>query len=209
VSECATELVKLGPASVPALVVGLEDRDPAVRLVVTRTVAALGKQLDANVPGLARVLGVRLHDSNIDIRQAAIWALLSLGPRADEAIAARTAVFYQTNGLDSTDIICLQGGAAYVLGKLGPSAKAALPVLSYALHDDTSRVRENLATAIWRISCDTNLVLPQLGNMLADTNSFSRFQAAAALQRIARETELSPSWMAQVEAVKHGAPAQE
>jgi HEAT repeats len=208
ITTTVVALTKLGPAMVPALVPSLDDGDPAVRFVATRTISCLASRLEPQGATLMPALIRRLRDPKGEIRYAAIFALFSFGPSREEAIPELIATLRDTNRLSEEAIICLQQGAAHVLGKIGPNAKAAIPALNWLLHDETSHARNAAATALWRISCDTNLVLPPLCSMLAETNSSARLQAAAALERINREIELSPELMAEVETVKrrHGEP---
>ena len=79
-------------------------------------------------------------------------------------------------------------------------AATAVPELTEMLNDPTCGARHSVAAALWRISGNTNLMLPQLCAMLTETNTFARVQAAKTLKQINRDTNLSPSLVAIVNA---------
>jgi len=192
VSTTINALVTLGPSVIPFLVSGLDDCDPRVRLVSTRTIGDLGRRLEPEAGTVMPPLIRRLHDHSPEIRQAAMIALLSFGPSREAAIPGLIDHLQDLNLASPADRTCLQLCAAELLGRIGPGARAAIPSLQGVLLDSTSEARTAAATALWRISCDPNLVFPELARMLAEPNRSAQTQALTALQRISREAELTP-----------------
>ena len=202
VGKTVTELAALGPAAVPAILTSMEDRNPAVRLTATLTLDSLAPQARSQAGVIVPAVTRRLRDPRGDIRFAATITLLHLGPTQLAALPGLLAAARDTNGLSKTDLVCLHRGVAYLLGSIGPEAAPAIPLLNQILYDDASLARDTAAIALWRITCDTELVVPQLRSMLQETNPHARFQSAAALERIGRETILTPEAKAEVEAAK-------
>ena len=177
-------LTKIGPPALPSLEICLEDPSETVRLVATRTIRCLASQLqqqaDAIIPGLIK----RLSDESGEVRYATIVAMMSFGSNTQQAVPALATVLCEADGFSKADITCIQQSAAQVLGKLGPSAKSAVPALTRVLNDKGSRARDDVAFALWRITGDTNMFLPQLSVMLTDADPMTRRQAAIAIRRI-------------------------
>lgn len=79
--------------------------------------------------------------------------------------------------------------AAVVLGRIGPSTEAAVPVLTEALADEYSEVRLAAAEALGRIGPAAEPALSALKGALADEHSEVRLAAAEALGRIGTAAE--------------------
>lgn len=202
--KAAASLTVLGSMAVPALVRGMDDRCDAVRLVATRTIIGLGMsgQLEPQAEKLVPALIKRLHDRRPEVRYCAILALLNFGPTKERAIPTLVEVLTQTNGLCQADLVCIQQGAAYALGRIGPKAKPAIPALNKLLKDERCYARQQAGVALWRITHDSNLVLPLVSRMLNHTNTSAQCQAAGVLHCMRRETEMSADLITKAEATK-------
>jgi HEAT repeat protein len=93
----------------------------------------------------------------------------------------------------------VQQVAAYVLGKIGPSATVAVPELLSLMNHPSPDVRLEAAVALWWITKETNLVVPELRRMLTETNPMIRDAVYAAVRRISRETRLDPCLISEAE----------
>jgi hypothetical protein len=72
-----------------------------------------------------------------------------------------------------------------------------VPALGEALLDPKSGIQQEAAVALWRISRDTNVVLPKLTLMITNSSVRVQRQAIAALARIERELRSEPCQAAQ------------
>jgi sugar/nucleoside kinase (ribokinase family) len=87
----------------------------------------------------------------------------------------------------------VRGDAAWRLGLTGAEAKAAVPALLEALHDDVAYVRGDAAWAPGNIgSCDYEGVAPALILLLEDEDSVVRRYAVEALGKIGQAEEAVP-----------------
>lgn len=86
----------------------------------------------------------QLSDPDFDVRCRAKADLIALGPRTDVVLALWPA-------LAITDCSAARCGIAYVLGRLGPGARSAVPALLLALRDPSCWVRLNAVIALGRI----------------------------------------------------------
>jgi HEAT repeat protein len=159
----------------------LKDPDATVRRLAAE---ALGKEkLESAIPALAE----RLKDSEASVRNAAADALVRIGPKSlpalqgalsytDEAsrlaaLSALSRLAPVKEGLSKEGLAALTGAlkdknidvrihAAIVLGKLGPSAKAALPSLFDAAKDTSnlgSVIRKGLPSSVTEAAIDAAL----------------------------------------------------
>jgi hypothetical protein len=62
-----------------------------------------------------------------------------------------------------------------------------VPDLTRLLADRGSGVRQEAAIALWRITGDTNQVLPYVRRMLEDADPLAREQASILMHRITRD----------------------
>ena len=71
--------------------------------------------------------------------------------------------------------------------RIGPEAKAAVPVLAELLRDKNWLVQSNAAETLGRIGPDAKIAVPVLSELLKDTNGQVRKVAADALKQIKKE----------------------
>jgi HEAT repeat protein len=114
-----------------------------------------------------------LDDDDMDVRQAAIDALVRRGELAVPALVAR---------VDRPEAPG-RSGAAYVLGRMGsPAARPALPVLRrWMCEDPNDANRENFAQAFGRIVRDDPAAIADLIGLLETGDEHGRVAAAEAL----------------------------
>ncbi|MBA4064045.1 MAG: hypothetical protein C0501_10100 [Isosphaera sp.] len=147
--EAALALVRVAPAdaaaAVPALTRGLAVKtDRAGR--AARALADLGPAARAAVPDLVRAFGAA--GASAGVRIAAAEAAARLDPAqatpATEVIVALMTDKKQAKGMARAE-------AAAALGRIGPGARAAVPVLVGLLKDDNTPFRHEVAVAAFRI----------------------------------------------------------
>jgi HEAT repeat protein len=78
---------------------------------------------------------------------------------------------------------------AEALGKIGPEAKTAIPVLMALLKDKDRDVRCAAADALGRIGPEAKTGIPSLNDLLKDKDERVRRVAADALEKIKKEKE--------------------
>ncbi len=122
--------------ALPAFRQGLADQDAAVRLVA----AARLRQLKTAAAPAAEELAQALEDGDGSVREVAAEALVEVGAPAVEPLLKQ--VDSKTARTRQLAIACL--------GKLGPEAKAALPLVEKHLTDEDPEVKK-VAEAVVRI----------------------------------------------------------
>ncbi len=122
--------------ALPAFRQGLSDQDASVRLVAAARLRQLGKDAAPAADELAQ----GLEDADPRVRESAAEALAGLGSAAVEPICQH--VDSKTAHTRQLAIACL--------GKLGPAAKSALPLVEKHLTDSDSEVK-TVAEAVARI----------------------------------------------------------
>ena len=127
------DLVRIGPMAVEPLLAVLDDPNANVRAGAAR---ALGKIGDTRA--LRSLVYCLRHDSDVEVRKSAVWALHMGG-----ADAVRPLI----DALRDADE-WVRFGAVIVLAKLG---EVAVEPLIYALEDGEPQVRANAAEALGRI----------------------------------------------------------
>ena len=167
-------LGQIGPEAkevVPALIQALENEYAEVREAAAEALKEIGPEAKEAIPALIQVLG---HESNAQVRGAAIWALEKMvGPEAKDAVP----VLIQSLRHGSY-------AAASALGKIGPEAKEAVPALIQALGDESMFVRRDAAWALGQIGPEPKEAVPALIKTLEDEVPFVRDGAAWALKAI-------------------------
>ena len=164
--------------AIPALLEALKDKSEFIRWPAVRTLGKIGPvQTELTVPAIAKLLNPK---ESPDVREAAANALRQFGPAAKDALPAligmlnlgeadaQEAVIKAINsigrGQTKEAIPALRKSlvsnsptvrklAAEALGRLGPSAAAALPDLRERLRQDNdSEVRQAVSDAILEIT---------------------------------------------------------
>ncbi len=166
----ATGLGDIGQADEPvlnALIATLgKDPDSAVRVDAAQALGQLGPKAKSAVPALLRAL------KDGDVQRYAAEALGRIGrsavqPLIDLAVRGKSEA--------------VRLGAIRGLGKLGPVAKSAVPVLLKCLRDKSADVRKATARALPEIKPVEKKVIAALASRLGDKDMYVRTVAAGAL----------------------------
>ena len=175
--SAAEALRKIGLVAVPALIEALKNKHLGVRGGAAYVLGQIGPEARAAVPALIQTL----EDTDEYVRGTAADALAKIGPVAVKELIA---VLHDTN-----PSVHVRGGAAYVLGQIGPEAEAAIPALIEVLKDQHGHVyvRSVAADAIGRIRLGAESAIPELTKALHDPNGEVRSGAAYALSEIGPE----------------------
>jgi HEAT repeat protein len=130
-------------------------------------------------PGLAVILPL-LRDHTYDTM--AVDAVSDLGSVAAEATPILIDMF--TNRKQYID--GKRGSFARALGRIGPKAEAALPVLRQALKEknDNARFTFLAAEAVWRISGRCEESIPAFHDVLDKGNHFDRYLVVRVLEEM-------------------------
>lgn len=145
----AFALEHLGPdaaAAVPALAERLGKRDGSSEVFIIAALGEIGPAAAAAAPALLAYLDSK---PNPDMETRTLQALGRVGPGA-VAVPALTAQ------LNNADERCC-GAAAYALGRIGPAAKDAVPVLTSLRDDSRPSVRLLVRFALAKIAGEPNL----------------------------------------------------
>jgi len=123
--------------------------------------------------GADDTIATLLEDDDMDVREAAVDALVRRGESAVPVLVAR---------VDRPEAPG-RTGAAYVLGRMGsPAALPALPVLRrWMCEDPNDANRDNFAKAFGRIARDDSAAIADLTRLLATGDEHGRVAAAEAL----------------------------
>jgi HEAT repeat protein len=170
--QAATALGRIGPdakEAVPALAEAVDSADPVLRLEAAIALAHIG----ADVPGLLPVLLEVVHDRAHSSRARAIDALGDVacanasaggGPSAPRASLtnAVTPALVRILWEERPERI----RAAEVLGRMGASAKDAVPTLTNILKGSDPQLRIQAALALWKIDRRTKQAVPVLVDAL-------------------------------------------
>jgi HEAT repeats/PBS lyase HEAT-like repeat len=141
-----------------------------------------GKEVVSASPALAR----RLRDDVPVVRLKAAVALAELlGPQAEEAI------FILIDAFSDPDAYLDRPLAAAALGRIGPKAEAAVPVLAATLRSDWGGLRARAASALGGIGPGARPALPALRKLLRDPDIEVRTAAALALWQLGGEAKES------------------
>ena len=167
-------LVRGGPSSVPALLVGLVDPEAARRSQACIVLGRIGPPASNAIPTLK---GLMQEDPDENVRTQAAKAMGILGQDDPEILA---------------DLMNLLGegdeagriGAAEAIGAMGEKARAAVPLLIRALRDGRPRIREEAAEALGSMGTYAGPAIPALVDALGDPEAKVRAEVTEALGRI-------------------------
>src|SRR6185436_4032113 len=155
-------LMNMGPAAAPALPTLeplLNDPDAGLRVLGSMTIASLRGTPEKAVPTLMR----ELANTNF-VGQEPAW-LLRYSP-------SRSIGFVGFNHRET---------AAWLLGKIGPPAKDAVPALTEVARRSPGRLPVLAARALWRIDANPDTCLPALNSVLAGNDEDTQVFAAQVL----------------------------
>lgn len=159
------------PPARTALTTALKDNSAHVRAVAAAAIATIGPIGSDAIPPLQDML------STPDCLPA-LRALARYG--ADAASAKEKLAVLLRHESDSE----IRWNAARTLGKIGPSAKEAVPKLVAALNDSDALVREHAAEALGDIGTQASDSVPALVKVLHDPDSRVRRDAVRSLGQI-------------------------
>jgi HEAT repeat protein len=120
----------------------------------------------------------RLRTANPTARLEASASLAAMGRRA----AAATAL---TEALQDMDCR-VRAAAALALGRIGPEAREAVPVLIPALQDESEAVRRAAAEALGNLEAAASAAMPALRLALRDRDRGVRKEVVTAVEKIER-----------------------
>jgi HEAT repeat protein len=186
-------LGECGSPAVPELLRLLHDSDPEMRLAAAGAIARCGPEAkgacgalraaltDGHAPvramAAAALTNIGVEDDatadlleaaadkdlDVEVREAAVFALNSYEPRAERTIPALRVMLAPRSKWSSS-----RWRAACALGALGPKAAAAtsdlLPILDEEPHD--FQLRTYVVTALWKIERDARKTVPLLMNLV-------------------------------------------
>ncbi|MFO1497289.1 MAG: hypothetical protein U1G07_02645 [Verrucomicrobiota bacterium] len=145
--------------------------------------------LDAQAEALLPVLLGGLVDSDRELRRAVVVVLLRMRNVNVVAVPALVSALQSPEG-DADDItLSVQQGAAYLLGKIGPSAILAVPELLRLVDDHNVVTSAEAAIAVWLITHDPDLIRPRIDNMLNESSATPQIVARVILRRIGPHLE--------------------
>ncbi len=157
-----------------ALIAGLSDPDPKVRLASLDALETMG---NAAAPAVPALVG-SLRDSDRFVRWAASRTLGKLAPRgANEAVPALDRL------LNPEEDLSVRLSAANSLAKYGATAGAAVGALGRALQAKDSEVRLAALKTLEAVGTDATPALPGIAWRLKDPNPSVRAEAARVLSR--------------------------
>ena len=128
VDRAVRELVEMGEAAVPSLILALKDPEVRVRSAAAAALWGLGPKARGAVYALAEALG----DSDNGVRLGVAMALEGVGPAASPAVPALARAVRDRDGN-------VRLWAAKALGRIGPPARDALPALTAAARIESTR----------------------------------------------------------------------
>ena len=177
----AEGFVKVGPRSVQALREALKGNRSQTRQTAAQSLGRILQDVRPAVRNLARPaipdLAAALHDPDRDVRMCVVIAVKQAGPDAGEAVGPLIELLRHE---DDPQMVAV---AVEALGRIGPQARPAVPVLASFANDPRHSARILSALAMWRIGparrAECRVVLPVLIDQLS-TGSSPRERAWAA-----------------------------
>jgi HEAT repeat protein len=170
-------LLRLGSATLPHLLKGLQDRRPTMRAAVAPLLARMPGQGAAVLP----VLEGLLKDEDRSVRDAAVRGLGLLAQKEPRALAVIQKVLKDTDAP-------LRRQAVLRLWRLGPAAKAAFADILELVNDPDVSVRTAAGYALGTVDPEDDRVVPLLIELLSDTKSLQvRAAAATSLTRVGKK----------------------
>ncbi len=177
-------LIQLGEPAVPGLVKTLGRPATEDRTVVIGLLGDMGGKAQSAVEPLAALL----EDPNEDVRQAAMTALEKIGP---QAAAATPDLIVILKGKGEARDPAWLARAAKVIGRIGPPARAAVPLLTTCLQHPDARVADEAFGALGRMDKEALAAVPTLIAMVQNRQSPLRARAAATLGKLGPAARLA------------------
>ena len=165
-------LGEVGPANdkvVPALIEALQHNDSFTREMAAEAVGVIGPRASVAVPALIAELqhgSSRASDALVRIGAASVPALIEFIRTQNEPYASGLQLAIET------------------VGKIGPGAKDAVPVLIAKLDSENTQVSYRAAEALGNIGPAAHAAVPALRSKASGKESLLRSGAVAALENI-------------------------
>jgi hypothetical protein len=172
----SSALAQTGAAAVPLLVDSL--KDPKFRRTALHIIRDIGPAAANAVPVLASIL-LNREDRSLDyqvFREDAANALLAISAAAGSMVADLVPLINDSDLSVQNDIVLL-------MGRIGPSAKAALPRLVVALREGNILLKQSAVLSVAAVGpADTQSAIPALLAALRDPQTDA--EAALALPEL-------------------------
>ena len=173
---------RAGPRAMQALREAIRSDVVKTRVAAVQVLGTIGRDAKVAVPDLAEAAR---RDPDRDVRMYAAASLGEIGSDAGEAVEPLIEVVRH-----EPDLNVLIPVAIEALGRIGPAARPAIPVLASIAKNPQHPARVWAALALWRIGSegreDASVVVPTLINQLAtDPSPRSRAYAAQVLGEMA------------------------
>jgi HEAT repeat protein len=175
-----------------ALIQASQDQLWYVRTSAIGALGDMGREARSAVPMLTGFL----QESNRVIRLGTAWALCKIQGDTNafaslltKELVAEISHPTQTPGYHfehETMLLTL----SHYLGESGPSARAAVPLLESELEQSETKISLAAARALWRISRETNGVLPICLSGIRNLDPNVRLAGAALMAEVCMETHL-------------------
>jgi HEAT repeat protein len=208
---CALAQIGWDAKGVPALAEALKDADPILRRAAVRELGKLGPPAKAALSDLAGRLAKVEGADRVEVAEAllridpadqaggAFLGGLLEDPKATKDTRLRAADSLELCGATAVPLLIrvmkdadrdLRINLAQRLGRMGPVAKAAIPVLTQIVADDASgTVRMRAAEALPKLGPEAKSALPALKAALADPRLAGRKEVLAALAEACKKLQ--------------------
>ena len=176
------------------------DADKEQSRRAAQALGSFGPDAQAAVPLLVQAL----QSPSTEVREFAVDALGRIGREPSSVVPAILAeADLPPEHVNYALLAAFRRSAAIALGRFGPAAAAAEPMLTKALQDEDRLYRVQAALALWRISRHPR-ALPTLQAALKDSDSEVAFEAVLALGEIGVDAQAAASDL--VTALNHPDP---
>jgi hypothetical protein len=168
-------LIHLGPPAFPALIKGLGDSVPVIRMKSAYALGSFGAFAKEALPPLIKNAG---HDSDVFARCDAIDAIGKMGPVADDAVATLVTALGDPNKL-------VRFHAVEAVGDIGPKAAHAIPILTSILSGDRDLyTRGSAAKSLGQMGELAAMSVPELSAAAKESDPRLSQLSTAALKKI-------------------------
>ena len=165
--------------AVPVLIKAVRDKETKIRLEALRALGAFGPAAKDAIPALTELLKQDQGPNRVIVAET----LAKVDPRNPAAISALEETA-QGHNLPPRQGMLLRQDAIRALGRLGPDAQAALPVLEKILASGDPSLRLETAIALARVGGDLQAVLPVLLAVIRDRTNSYRARTLEALSQV-------------------------
>jgi HEAT repeat protein len=164
-------LAFIGPASVPALIEGVQVEDVKARTCALRILGKFGPKSKEAVPSVAEVL---LEDKKSKVRSLAAETLAKIGEEARDAGESLAEAL-------GDKVKAVRKAAAEAFAKIKPTSEEVIDALVDVMENGTEAGRPLAAKALGGIGSGANQAVPNLVEALRSEDAKLRKEAAVAL----------------------------